>query len=477
MKRRLLAFVVTAIVLTSGSASAQLFEISRLDEARAVSMATDAAYDPVHDCYFMITGWPDVVTGQFLDRAGRPAGPAITLSTTQQSFFVSATVYSPDVSDGAGGRGGFLALWVGASGQLVAQIVSFPGRLVGPATTIFGALGEFRSGDVGYSSVDRRFLVAFEYRKWGTIDDAPSRLVVLDVNIHPIGEVALSSDPNHNCFFEYLEMCDVHVEWNPISREFGVLYPQESVTTNKFANSERVFARVSGDGVIVSRATLGLGSGASALAVNTHSGNYVVLGSTPTVSVYGVELDVDGQMVARGRASGSLDFFNDCCNPLKLFYSRASGTFLLGGHVRPPLTGGMVLELNQHGVSMGSTLPIGADWFFGASAHPTAPEWIVATRDTMRIIGTTAPFGGSSAMLPDCLTPDPFASLGGGLCVNRGWLPPGHPLIPPGPPPPPPPPPPSALCTIPDPFTSLGGGVCVNGGWVPRGHPLAGGGS
>jgi hypothetical protein len=175
--------------------------------------------------------------------------------------------------------------------------------------------------------------------------------------------------------------------------------------------------------------------------------------------------------------SGPLEFItDDGLSPLKLFYSQASGTFLLGGHAFSQSLAGVVLELNQHGVAMGSMLPIG-DWFFGASGHPTAPEWIVTTRETTRIVGTTAAFGGSNALLADCLTSDPFASLGGGRCVNRGWLPPGHPLIPAGPaPPPPPPPPPSGACTIPDPFTSLGGGVCVNGGWVPRGHPLAGGG-
>jgi hypothetical protein len=74
-----------------------------------------------------------------------------------------------------------------------------------------------------------------------------------------------------------------------------------------------------------------------------------------------------------------------------------------------------------------------------------------------------------------CTTPDPFVSLGGGVCINGGWLPAG--LAPPGgnptPPPPSPlpaPPPPSTGgCTTPDPFVSLGGGTCFNGGWLPPG--------
>ncbi|MEO7192153.1 MAG: PQQ-dependent sugar dehydrogenase [Vicinamibacterales bacterium] len=68
-----------------------------------------------------------------------------------------------------------------------------------------------------------------------------------------------------------------------------------------------------------------------------------------------------------------------------------------------------------------------------------------------------------------CTIPDPFASLGGGTCVNGGWLPPGSTAPVPAPPPPTTPPPSSGTCATPDPFASLGGGTCVNGGWLPPG--------
>lgn len=74
-----------------------------------------------------------------------------------------------------------------------------------------------------------------------------------------------------------------------------------------------------------------------------------------------------------------------------------------------------------------------------------------------------------------CTTPDPFLSLGGGVCVNGGWVPLGSPPAEPAP-------------------TGGGGGgvtegqsggcastmpgsdwICVNGGWVPPGSPLAAG--
>lgn len=66
-----------------------------------------------------------------------------------------------------------------------------------------------------------------------------------------------------------------------------------------------------------------------------------------------------------------------------------------------------------------------------------------------------------------CTTPDPFVALGGGLCVNGGWLPGGASLFQAAPM--------SAAppviiggCSTPDPFTAIGGGTCVNGGWLPR---------
>jgi hypothetical protein len=64
-----------------------------------------------------------------------------------------------------------------------------------------------------------------------------------------------------------------------------------------------------------------------------------------------------------------------------------------------------------------------------------------------------------------CVTPDPFVTIGGGTCINGGWIPssaltPPPPIIPITPPP-------AAGCVTPDPFVSIGGGTCVNGGWVP----------
>jgi glucose/arabinose dehydrogenase len=91
----------------------------------------------------------------------------------------------------------------------------------------------------------------------------------------------------------------------------------------------------------------------------------------------------------------------------------------------------------------------------------------------LRVLSTAgAPAGG-------CTTPDPFAAIGGGVCIGDGWVPRDHPLAGGGSPPPSGPPPagggpapPPSTCTAPMPGSDW---VCVGGGWLPPGHPLAGG--
>ena len=143
---------------------------------------------------------------------------------------------------------------------------------------------------------------------------------------------------------------------------------------------------------------------------------------------------------------------------MRLSYSTASGTFLVTGQNN----GTRLLELNQHGVSLGNMVVLPPSGPVIIASHGTMPEWLVATlAGTRYIFGTFTPFGGSNARLPDCLTPDPFVVFGGGTCINQGWYPPG--MIQPSPPPTPSP----GGCLTPDPFVALGGGTCVNGGWYP----------
>lgn len=76
---------------------------------------------------------------------------------------------------------------------------------------------------------------------------------------------------------------------------------------------------------------------------------------------------------------------------------------------------------------------------------------------------------GGTVTSSGCLTPDPFASLGGGTCHNGGWLPSGMAPATAAPAPTTVASAPTSICTSPDPFVALGGGTCYDGGWLPPG--------
>jgi hypothetical protein len=471
--RRLLTLASTIVLGAAPPASAQLFEIARTNTKVVSGISPAAAYDPVHDCYLVVSGGGSF-SGRFVDRAGRMLGAPFVIGAVPP-FIATAVTYSPDVSNGQGGVGGFVAVWNPQNTTtLVAQLVSYPGRLVGlPITIMTGPVGVLflEIADIAYSPVSKRFLVGATFWTSYPGSPPPSRSVLLNLNAQPIVEMALSLGSSGSCHtVEFFSSCnEVRVVWNSQTNEFGALYRE---------GFNMMLARIGSSGTILSRSALANGYAYTALAINTHTGRYLAAGATGGNSddlstTYGAEVDPDGSVVATGLITTALVANTTAYALMDLSYSPATGTFLLIG--RGENFQERLIELNQHGVALGSSLVMPGG-FFVITSHPTSPEWLVGLGDRTLIMGSSAPFGGSNAQLSGCLTADPFASLGGGRCVNRGWLPPGHPLIPPGPPPPPPPPPPSSGCTIPDPFTSLGGGVCVNGGWVPRGHPLAGGG-
>ena len=119
------------------------------------------------------------------------------------------------------------------------------------------------------------------------------------------------------------------------------------------------------------------------------------------------------------------------------------------------------------------------------SGCPTSPDPFLAsgggvftngtwfTRDHPSAAG--AGLAGLSASGPSgaCVTDPPASDW---VCINGGWVPPGHPLAvgatpsTPNPPAPPSPPTGGSSCTTTAPAPDW---VCVNGGWVPPGHPLA----
>ncbi len=155
MRRFVLAVLLVAI---ARPASAQLFEISSTHDSIVTSFGASAAYDPVHDCYFVVatvvdSGSQHKLIGRFLNRSGAALG-TVTMDTFPVGGAVSAVTYSPDISDGAGGFGGFVVVWP-SGGSIAAQGVAFPGRLVGSKATVTGPGFAPTRLAVAYSPVQR----------------------------------------------------------------------------------------------------------------------------------------------------------------------------------------------------------------------------------------------------------------------------------------------------------------------------------
>jgi len=440
--------------------------------------APDIAYDPIHDCYLVVSEKFDQfnhgprIIGQFTGRSGTVIGAPVDLGP---HTWMHRVAYSPDVPDGGGGRGGFVVVTgIPNDGRedvnraVNSQIVSYPGRLVGSPTTIFTAPPDSQiwKVDIAYSPTAQRFLAAVGFmRGFEPIGPAniPVRAIMLDLEARPISDVPISTDPNPAPYFHefYWSRNEIRAVWNPVSDEFGVLFTYDN---------QRTLARVRSDGTVRGRTALGLGAFFGDLEVATHTGHYLAIGASNRTSIDGVEVGADGTTLERGKIVDNVCVDPSCLpQSTVLSYSPVVGTFLLVA-AKTVLQEVTVTELNQHGVPISSMSQQRGPSSF-VTAHPSANEWSLGDL----ILGSHSLFGGSDATLGGCVGADPFTSVGGGVCVGRAWVPRGHPLAPPVIEPGLIPPPLIPIwCTITDPFTSLGGGVCVGGGWVPRGHPLAG---
>jgi hypothetical protein len=411
----------------------------------------DTGYDPKHDAYLVVgsvgaTG--STTLGRFIDAAAHSAlAQFLVLSANSATC---STAYSPDLSDGVGGVGAFLVACYTSAG-IITEVVAYPGRVVGsPVTAIPPIIPLLSLGErvaMAYSSVDRVFLIAWP--------DNATKAVRVDLTGQPVGSImSLSTSAGGPCNDSNLWTCyDIHVVWNPKTAEFGVL-EIDGVNTPFLS-----LVRVAGNGAVLGHSDLiGLGPGTKAIDVNPTTGSYVAAWSAaggPGV-MNRAEIDGTGAILSTGMINGiaSSDFLS------ALVYSPISRSFLLVGHSAPLGGDQAFVELDGHGVP--KALPIVSaayGQFPRATARTTAPEWFInypSLNGTGRFVRTGS-----------CATPDPFAALGGGTCVNGGWYPPTTPSPSPSPTPTPSP----GGCTTPDPFTALGGGTCVNGGWYPPTTP------
>jgi hypothetical protein len=429
----------------------------------------DLGDDPITDLVFaagvsLSDHWA-IVSGLF-DAAGPVRGllrfDAIPFHAMDVNVAGVRVAVSPDVGIGAQ-PGGVLLAWPayvhfgpGVNATLLqTRLISLPDLIPGPTATIdntFWSTAIWPS--LAYSVTGRAFLVLWSSCQYGSseclIFDQP-----IDVTGQPIGtprEVAQGIFPE--------------VAWNPMTDELGVTYVS-------LPSYEVVFARVASDGAVRSQITVGRWTRyPPAIAVNSHTGNYVVLWNDAGLSgLFGAEIDSSGALASHGLVSGTMTTTASTAHAIA--FNPVSGTFLVVGQTLDTHAYA-ALELNAHGapLSAATIQPFSGDGGFvgfnyAVMSRSQAAEWWVARAgyNIRRIdgIGTSTRAGGSALRLGGCTTPDPFSALGTGVCQDGGWLPPGMLTTAP---------PSSSDCQTSDPFLSLGGGTCRNGGWFPPGMPL-----
>jgi hypothetical protein len=480
-------------------------------QATAGGSSTDVAYDPQHGVYFAVADGTGHVWGSFLDPQGNVIGAAVQIDSNlspSQSHRV-IVVYSPHVSDGAGGSGGFLVVWTQNFQQtpaIISRVVAYPGTLVGPETPLPGA----GNVDVAYSPISRIFMAVVR---------TPDRVSVLRIGLdgQPLGSPAPISGTLSSSQF-------ASIVWNSVLDEFGIFFD-----VGAFEGS---FTRITPGGTIARDTDLVLGILAADgnVAFNPNTSNYLLVWSegtappfAPQPGLYGSEITGAGEVLATGMVAviTSRGF------GLSLSFSPVTGTFLVASSTFS--LSSRVVELNGHGapisrlsdvmgfparalraasrLDVGGWLVVAATNFTPNSFKPSftmaqplitnsadgGSDWTLASSvcpdigfqsevSSLQCINGTWVFPAATPLVApppapmpstnSCVTPDPFITIGGGRCSSGNWYPPGM-TIPSTPPPTPPPTEPTTpapdTCSIPDPFVSLGGGTCVNSNWYPPG--------
>lgn len=447
-------------------------------------------YDPIHGMYLVVGGNP-VVQGVCVNGGGMPVSGVIGIMGNAGLFGSFPRVkFSSQSPDGAGGAGSFLVSWVETDGPGATAVHA---RLVSCSPSVLAAItgdvlvSDYQQGgayyDVGgsaiaYSTTSRRFLIVYKTLFAGI----QARFV--DASGNPIGGVMPIANPGGSQY--------PGVAWNPATDEFGISYSGWSGSTTCPSSAFVGFVRVrAGDGFLFPRTTFGCSAGTyfTDVSVNIYTGRFV-MGWSPGGGILFQEFDAAGNGTANtGLMSGAFggnDNFSLDFNPV-------SGTFLgAGQHNQSFEIAGVEANTNGFPVGTASVLTAGGaspgSFYPTVSARSDAAHWGISYARQFnalvdQIIGTGTTGGGpasptAGAPVPSptptpaptggCTTPNPFASMGAGVCVNGGWQfgSPSTPAPAPAPTPTPTPAPAPTGCTTPNPFASFGLGVCVNGGWV-----------
>jgi PKD repeat protein len=274
----LIPAVIIAVVIIAGFATPASAQLSRVGVSTTIYQpglvrGTHVGHDPVNGVYLLVMG-AGSIWGRFVDTAGQPLSETFVIHAqvdgpTGSYATLPVVSYSPDVTNGAGGLGGFLVAWNDGEskipnvirGRLVAYAA--PGRIASAEATLGDAVdgGSFFEmwPAVAYSKTSHRFLVAWTTLAWGI------RGRMVDVALNPITDVAPLENAGGTM--------GPSTVWNPATDQFGLFYDQFGPSSAWVA-----FRRVFADGTVSPRTSFGVTAGTFETGIDiTAANNYVLV--------------------------------------------------------------------------------------------------------------------------------------------------------------------------------------------------------
>jgi hypothetical protein len=483
------------LLLMQTTVSAQLSRVALTVSSYipgGIMRGTDAAWDPVNNVYLEVVG-NGPIYGVFVNANGQAVAPGFAIFANDGSTWA----HFPRVEYGAavnGGKGGFLVTWnrnIGSVNYVFGRMVSYsaPGYLLNGEQLLSdggeGGTWHETGPAMAYSATSQRFLVAWRSIQYGIRGRFVSSDGAASGGIIQLENPGGSRDPA--------------LAWNPATDEFGLVYTGFG-GSGAYASFRRIAAST---GSVSGRTSFGFSSATFATGIDVNANSEYVLAWAIHPGTLSARFDRSGNLVSGGTLVTSRFGYDQS---LAIAFNNTSQSLIAVGSDGQSWEVAAA-EMNSSGspitpaqiVTDGATPNSGGSFYPMAAQRPWANQWnIVYSRDfrgaTTQIM-TTASNGATAAATStstpatpttpptttasSCPTADPFASLGGGVCCNGGWLPPGMGCASGSSPASTPSLPTSsstttaAQCTTANPFASLGGGVCCNGGWLPPGMTCA----
>jgi hypothetical protein len=343
----LIATMIVSIVI--GSPAPLAAQISRLGDTALLTSSVgelhgnDVAYDPVNDVYLVVAAYRSV-WGAFVSGSGTPLGNVFLIKAGSDwpTAHYARVKYSPHLTNGTSGSGGFLVTWhedavTQGSNIVFARAVAYGVGPTGPELALSSNPTFWNMGAaIAYSETSRRFLVTWTTVAWGIegrfIDvEAGSGLPSLNTGVlsitPPSGGGAMGAG----------------TAWDPTTDQFGVGYTGWD-GSGAFAGFVRVRT---GDGLVSGRATFAYSAGTflSDIDFNPVTGNFVMAWSNSFGSNRAEFTPASG-LVGSGLISSTMGTVNS----LGLAFNPVSGTFLATGHGATCSAAGV--ELNSDGAPL-----------------------------------------------------------------------------------------------------------------------------